>query len=39
MEPTDCNRDPFGAEGSDWEVRPPPDPDDFEYLDSPDLFT
>lgn len=38
MEPTDCIHDPFGAEGSDFEVWPQ-DPDELEYYDGPDLLT
>jgi hypothetical protein len=32
-----CHEDPFG-EASDFELWPPPDPDDYEFLTSTDLF-
>jgi hypothetical protein len=40
--PTDleslCSEDPFGEEGSDFELWPPADPDDYEFLTSTDLL-
>jgi hypothetical protein len=36
---TYCHGDPFGEDGSDFELWPPPDPDEFEYYNSTDLLT
>jgi hypothetical protein len=33
-----CDADPFGEEGSDFEFWPPPNPDDYEYYESPDML-